>query len=1836
MSFARGTCAWLLVLLLAATPYAWSNPSGPQVAYGQALFQQQDAATLQVINSPGAIINWQSFGIDVGEATRFVQQSAASAVLNRVTGVAPSQLLGELTSNGRVYVINPNGIVVGENAVIDTAGFIASTLNLSDEDFKRGKWHFSSDESAGAIENRGFIRVADGGDVLLVAPSISNQGVISSAGGDLTLAAGGKITITSIDDPAVQFDVEAPTGHVLNLGEMVTRGGAVTVFANSIQNLGHISADGITIDESGRVHLIASAELELGAEASVRADGVRGGEVHIESRGADAVVRGAVSARGHGGPGGEVRVSGERVGIFGAAEIDVSGTAGGGKVRVGGDFQGQNTALRNARHTVVDPAAQINASAVESGDGGDVVVWSDGDTYFSGAVDVSAGSISGDGGFVEVSAKQQLSYRGTIDTSAAHGSAGTVLFDPKNIVIQSGGTGDVTTESAFSQLPTGTITFDPSNIVTLLDAGTDVVLQAHNDISVLDSIDTVATSGPGGNLSLQAGRSVMLAASVAVDLDFGSILVVANEQPSMGVNLAQRDPGAGSISMADSAAFTTGTGFGTITLRVENGVNVGGIDLALGASITTFEAAVSLKTAPGGTIDLLQAATINTAGGNVDLVADTIHLRDDGVQQVDASSNAGFTAEVTFAPATPGGSIGIVATSIGSSGALLELETGDLQLINVNGFSDGFLHIGDPTTGDITIVSPFAPAAGGHNKDRVNFTTAGDLQLNAAFDGTGLSGVDSGNALEITTDGDLFISGPLLIATGGVDLKFGQGGGGGTLAIGEHTTTTPAMITATGSGSGTEILASTFDDQVTLTAANTGTFANGNMSQGVVFSAVGLVAADAGDDVITILDGVSFPGRIDGGLGVDELDFANFSTPVPVSVVGLGINDGFDIQSPTGGIATNFETVTGRSAGGDQLTGPNLDTVWTRGASSIDLSSGGRTLNGIDFENAVGGSGNDRFIPVGTPFDFVDGGAGNDEVQYSGGASVTVNLATQSATDINAFTGIELFNGGSGLGNVIRGANVANIWNVTGVLAGDVNGVSFTNFETLVGGSAADDFLFANGGLVMSISGGLGANQADFSAFTSGLTITQTGSDAFSTGPVNNASNVGAITGTPADDTFIISGGSTDVFTGVLDGSAGFDAFDGSASFVAVTLDLDAGSMTNTGGVQNFEFYLGNAAFSNVLRGPNSSTLWQVNGIDTGNVGGVQFSAFDTLVGSSADDWFSFLSSGTVTSVDGGAGPNTLDFGTQSAGLTFTQTGATSFSSPTNAVNVDSIKGTMGDDVFAMSSVLGMIAVEGNAGNDVLSYVSVPDPVVVDLSLNVTSGTSAFTGIETFVANAANSNQVVGRNTSAVWQIDGANTFQAVGLRFIDFDSVTGGSLDDRFVFQNGASLAVIDGGGSVANNIADFSATTTAHAFTQTGSDRFTVDGAMSFMNTGNIIGGTADDTFTMASDPNATVAGFIDGGGGNDQLDFAPRGEALTADPATGTATDVLGGYVNIETLQGTAFGDTFTITNPVGISVAGLAGDDIFRFAGGGGSLSGASVDGGAGIDQAIFESGSYALDGAGLLFENVIVNGASVDVPNAIAFASVVLNNGAITIPGALTFNGYSQNAGVTNLLASGVMTATGPPAVNTGVAINGGQFAGAGQVVGDFVIQDAVLHLPGISLLDVTGAVTLGAGSVLQVEYAPNPSTPGLMFDQLQAGGDVSVVPGAVASLIDISGHALSAGDVFAGVVVAGGTFSGQFIDANTPPQGLNINSLYTVGPPGDFSWSVVGATQALPSPSIPSEASEAIDEPIINEIITLDNNGEALQSQLDGDAADGGADDPAAEDEQPKAQMCSA
>src|SRR5258706_9532689 len=175
-------------LLCALVAYAFAgsalaNPNGPAVVNGTANFATA-GKSLTVTNTPNAIINWQAFSIGAGESTRFVQQSASSSVLNRVVGQDPSAIYGTLSSNGRVFLLNPNGILFGAGSRVDVAGLVASTLRLSNGDFLAGRLNFTGDPArAAAVVNQGSITANNGGAGYLLGAAGEKQGGLTAPGG---------------------------------------------------------------------------------------------------------------------------------------------------------------------------------------------------------------------------------------------------------------------------------------------------------------------------------------------------------------------------------------------------------------------------------------------------------------------------------------------------------------------------------------------------------------------------------------------------------------------------------------------------------------------------------------------------------------------------------------------------------------------------------------------------------------------------------------------------------------------------------------------------------------------------------------------------------------------------------------------------------------------------------------------------------------------------------------------------------------------------------------------------------------------------------------------------------------------------------------------------------------------------------------------------------------------------------------------------------------------------------------------------------------------------------------------------------------------------------------------------------------------------------------------------------------------------------------------------------------------------------------------------------------------------------------------------------------------
>lgn len=264
----------LAVATCFAANVALANPTAPTVVSGTASFATA-GNILNITNSHNAIINWGSFSIGVNELTKFIQPSALSAVLNRVTGQDPSAILGALQSNGRVFLLNPNGIVFGAGSQINVAGLVASTLNLSDSDFLAGRMRFTDGAGAGSVVNNGNIT---GGSVYLVGNAVTNNGLITSPGGEVVLAAGNSVELVNPGTPNLRVEIIAPDNEARNLGTITVEAGRIGIYAGLITNSGTLNASS-AVAEGGRIWLKAKKDITLTSTSVLDVSGKGGGEI---------------------------------------------------------------------------------------------------------------------------------------------------------------------------------------------------------------------------------------------------------------------------------------------------------------------------------------------------------------------------------------------------------------------------------------------------------------------------------------------------------------------------------------------------------------------------------------------------------------------------------------------------------------------------------------------------------------------------------------------------------------------------------------------------------------------------------------------------------------------------------------------------------------------------------------------------------------------------------------------------------------------------------------------------------------------------------------------------------------------------------------------------------------------------------------------------------------------------------------------------------------------------------------------------------------------------------------------------------------------------------------------------------------------------------------------------------------------------------------------------------------------------------------------------------------------------------------------------------------------
>lgn len=888
----RGTARVRPVALgLAACWLAWGGaaaaqaiapttlPLGGVVAQGAATLQGAGSAAAPVLNvnqsSQRAVLNWSSFNLGSAGTVNFNQPNAQSATLNRVQDMQPSQIMGRITAPGQVTLVNPAGVYFSPSAVLDVGALTATTLHQSDADFMAGNARFSRDGATGRVVNAGSLQARD--YIALLAPEVRNEG-------SLTVATAG--TIAMAGGEAIQLHFDA-----------FSRLASLTVSPSQIATL--VENRSAVLAPGGQI--ILSATALRGLQASV----VNSGQIDAST----------LTAKG-----GRIVLEGDHIALAAGSRASASGATGGGTVLVGGDWQGSG-AMAQATTVAMDAGASIDASATHSGDGGQVVLWSDvhqasGSTTVNGRI--TARGVAG-GGRVETSGRTVRLDTAQVDAGGlAH--AGLWLIDPYDYTI---GAGEAATIGA--SLSSGTsVTVDTSADVAGLGSSGNV--GDAGNINVNASISKNA--GVDATLTLRAHNDIVVASNVAIASTANRLNVVFNSDLD--------GSGAGAIALATGSSITSNGG--NITLG--GGVAGDGSGSAYGSAANRFGVQ-------------LTGATVDAGGGNVAMRG--IGSTDaDGVQLLTGSTISTTGTGTVTITGTGGGGVATLLDGIDLDASTISTASGAITLTGTGGVSTGTGQDGvalrgnaqvTTTGGDISITG-IAGGTGNTTQNHDGVYIQGPVTVSAGGAGTltvvgtgssntggNADGVqfDGGYTLQ-TASGRLSVTGTSGAASAvsfGIALAAGtvQTTAGGDIDL----TGTSAVLNSTGRG-----ISLRLSGQVRATGggniAMTGTAGDGNDVSGVRITTGGTVSTTAG--TVQIL-GTLAPGATGASNAVRIEGSGSVSANGPISIQG-------DAQGQAGAVGVNLLTSTIGTSNNNPIT---ITTDSYTGNGTEALSAGGGTVN---------------------------------------------------------------------------------------------------------------------------------------------------------------------------------------------------------------------------------------------------------------------------------------------------------------------------------------------------------------------------------------------------------------------------------------------------------------------------------------------------------------------------------------------------------------------------------------------------------------------------------------------------------------------------------------------------------------------------------------------------------------------------------------------------------------------------------------------------------------------------------------------------------------------------
>ncbi|MFM9889677.1 MAG: YDG domain-containing protein [Rickettsiales bacterium] len=1013
----------MALALLCCPLTANANPQGGVVSAGQASISSAGSTLSVHQQTDRAVIDWQGFDISAGERTEFQQPSAASIALNRVHSAQASVINGTLQANGNLLIVNQNGVLFGQHAVVDVNGLVATTADISNDNFLNQRApHFDKPGAPdAAVTNEGNITARDGGLVGFVAPHVENSGVITARLGRVHLAAGDTATVDFYGDGLMEVAVSDAVHQQLvrNTGSLQANGGTValtaaagsTLLASTIEARGTVSAQSVSA-RNGKIIIAA-----LGSNAVAGNVAVAKNRVPTISR---VVVAGTLDASGSkaGEKGGSITVTADHVTVNNGSRLTAAGSSGGGIIHVGGEYLGHGS-TPTAQTTIIESGAVIDASATAQGNGGEIIVYADGTTHFAGFAKANGAGSRGNGGLVETSGRAYLDFNGLVEaTASGTGRAGTWLLDPADIIITAATNSAITGVTPFTATATAS-QLSAATIVAALNLGTNVTVQTSNDAFVGNGdifVNSGITSTGTGALTLSAFRNIEVNSAInlaggaltlrADNSGIGSGAVITTAAISTNGGNITIGGGSGAITAATLAAngsiTTAATGYAQGNSTRPIGVSIGGNITAAGGTIlingqgengTNTSHGVELTA--GNTISTTGTGAIRINGIGRGTAVNTNQIHGVALRSLVTSVNGNIEMTGTAGGGTGSQNTGVllsntgggIARTTGTGSIVVNGTAGATNNVSYGVLSNAANGLNATSTGAITVFGTGGAGTTGQKIGiAVNQSGSGSIAAsggNITLTGTGGTSSTANNNYGVAVSG-----GPGVTNSGGGTITVTGTGGGTGASTGNHgvfISTTGATIASTGSGA--------------ITVAGTGGNAGGTggTNHGV-YSAIANGIANSGTGNITV-----------NGIRGGQVTSFGFITDVANGVRTSGASGNITLSSDTFSlnVANNINSVAGL-------------TIAPRTAITMGVGTGAGTLQFTDafigFTNAVSytyGSGTALDLTVNTARPFT-----GNSLSFTSNGNIVLT---------NAFDGTGAFNTTAANGTTTINGNIGSI-----------------------------------------------------------------------------------------------------------------------------------------------------------------------------------------------------------------------------------------------------------------------------------------------------------------------------------------------------------------------------------------------------------------------------------------------------------------------------------------------------------------------------------------------------------------------------------------------------------------------------------------------------------------------------------------------------------------------------------------------------------------------------------------------------------------------------------------